>query len=259
MAHSKPHVTWFIATAQFAIMEAARAEERVFVLKRMYEHLDMISYLADGTGLTQKNTLRATIQEMRNVGMIEFTNNKGTYRFLLDPEEAYHKLKKLSERKISRGERKLGALFKWAGISFQREKRFPDMILKGKLRFDFFFELGLSPFNAEFNGNHHMFAIPFHGGIPAMLETMYRDRAKRNYCRRKGITQVIVWWHRDFRSETTKAFRAIRDVMIDALKTAPADRLSEVHCHLINLDNRITQLEGLADSRALNRMLLPYY
>ena len=259
MAHDKIHVTWFIAAAQFAVLEAGKNDERVFYLQNMYRHVDMIVYLTDSNGDSPENTLRATIQMLRNIGLIEFTNNKGTYRFLLDPEEAYHKLKKLGEKHISRGERKLGALLRWAGIDFQREKRFPDMLLNGQLRFDTFFTLVLSPFNIEWNGIHHMIAVPYHGGVKTMLDTMNRDRVKRNYCKAKGITQLIIWWHRDFRSESTKTFRAMRDIMIDALKTAPADRLAEVHCHLINLDNRIMQIEALHDSRALNRMLVPYY
>lgn len=101
--------------------------------------------------------------------------------------------------KSSRGEIKICDILDAAGIPYQEEYSFPDLIASsGKpLRFDFavFDDNGDLDFLIEYQGIQHYEPKPKFGGVRGLYQQQYNDKQKRIYCQQHGIKLVAIpYW-----------------------------------------------------------------
>ena len=98
--------------------------------------------------------------------------------------------------KASRGEIKICDILEDAGLPFQEEYSFPDLVSNAGrvLRFDFavFDDNGDIDFLIEYQGEQHYIAKSKFGGPAALRKQQYNDFLKREYCRKHNITLVII-------------------------------------------------------------------
>ena len=101
--------------------------------------------------------------------------------------------------KSSRGEIKICDILDKAGLSYQEEYIFSDLVSSSgrPLRFDFavFDDNGDIDFLIEFQGIQHYEAKSKFGGAQGLYRQKYNDTQKRQYCEKHGITLVsIPYW-----------------------------------------------------------------
>ena len=101
--------------------------------------------------------------------------------------------------RASRGEIKIEEILRSAGLHFQEEYSFEDLVSEtGRpLRFDFaiFDDNGDIDFLIEFQGIQHYEAKDKFGGRPGLAKQQYRDMLKREYCKKHHITLVVIpYW-----------------------------------------------------------------
>ena len=98
--------------------------------------------------------------------------------------------------KSSRGEIKICGILDMAGLPYQEEYSFPDLISSSgrPLRFDFavFDDCGDLDFLIEFQGIQHYVAKSKFGGASGLAKQRYNDNLKRQYCRAHGYTLVEI-------------------------------------------------------------------
>lgn len=98
--------------------------------------------------------------------------------------------------KASRGEIKICDILTEAGLSFTEEYSFPDLVSNSKtpLRFDFcvFSDDGEIDFLIEYQGVQHYQPKSKFGGIAGLRKQQYNDMLKREYCKKHGITLVLI-------------------------------------------------------------------
>lgn len=96
----------------------------------------------------------------------------------------------------STGEVKIYDILDSAGLPFEEEYEFPDLISSsGKhLRFDFavFDDMGDLDFLIEFQGKQHYTKIAKFGGAKGLHRQQYNDLEKRKYCQKNNIKLVII-------------------------------------------------------------------
>ena len=94
---------------------------------------------------------------------------------------------------ISKGEMKIADILYNAGISFEREKIFPDCY-RGSYRFDFW--LPTYQICLEIQGEQHYTPSKyFYSSKKEFLQAQERDRRKINYCLAKGYKiYCIPFW-----------------------------------------------------------------
>lgn len=101
--------------------------------------------------------------------------------------------------KASRGEIKICDILTEAGLDFQEEYSFPDLIAMSghPLRFDFavFDDNGDIDFLIEFQGIQHYEAKSKFGGVAGLRKQQYHDMQKRVYCKEHGIKLILIpYW-----------------------------------------------------------------
>ena len=182
--------TWSYMTLKTMIMVADPVTKEV-ALKDIYAHSKSMGKAVGSIGKTQEATIRERLQDLRNIGLVEFLANEG--------KRGYYRLKpftmpaeSLFKKRQSRGECLVAMILEEYGISYQREKIFPDLKDKGYLRFDFYFELEGRGFVIEFDGAQHQKAIPHFGGEVAFQITQRHDAMKNDYGRSKDITVIRI-------------------------------------------------------------------
>ena len=88
--------------------------------------------------------------------------------------------------KSSRGEIKICGILDMAGLPYQEEYSFPDLISSSgrPLRFDFavFDDNGDIDFLIEYQGIQHYEAKSKFGGKKGLFQQQYNDAQKRKYC-----------------------------------------------------------------------------
>lgn len=98
--------------------------------------------------------------------------------------------------KASRGEIKIHEILTAAGLPFIEEYSFPDLLSHKNvpLRFDFavFDDNGDIDFLIEFQGIQHYEPKSKFGGIPGLRQQQYYDMLKREYCKKHGITLILI-------------------------------------------------------------------
>ena len=105
--------------------------------------------------------------------------------------------------KASRGEIKIHEILEMAGLPFQEENIFTDLVSSSgrPLRFDFavFDDDGNIDFLIEYQGCQHYEAKSKFGGKKGLYQQQYNDKMKREYCKRHNLTLVIIpYWEEQF-------------------------------------------------------------
>ena len=99
--------------------------------------------------------------------------------------------------RASRGEIKIADVLSEAGMSFQEEYSFPDLVSSSgrPLRFDFaiFDDNGDLDFLIEFQGIQHYEAKSKFGGSSGLRKQQVNDMQKREYCRKHNIRMLIIY------------------------------------------------------------------
>ena len=101
--------------------------------------------------------------------------------------------------KSSRGEIKICDILDAAGLRYQEEYSFPDLVSSSgrPLRFDFAVidDNGDIDFLIEYQGIQHYEAKSKFGGAKGLYQQKYNDTQKRLYCQQHGITLVAIpYW-----------------------------------------------------------------
>ena len=98
--------------------------------------------------------------------------------------------------RASRGQIKIEEILTEAGIDFQEEYIFPDLVsLSGRpLRFDFavFDDEGEIDFLIEYQGIQHYKPKSKFGGVTGLRKQQYNDMKKREYCKKHGYKLIAI-------------------------------------------------------------------
>ena len=94
---------------------------------------------------------------------------------------------KYNNDKDSIGERLVNSFVSGLGYIVEKEKTFPDLVYKGKLRFDTCVDVDGQMILIEFDGPQHFEPIDFFGGEEGLKETKIRDQIKNEYCKKNNI------------------------------------------------------------------------
>ena len=98
--------------------------------------------------------------------------------------------------RASRGEIKIEEILQEAGLDFQEEYSFPDLVSNtGRpLRFDFavFDDDGDIDFLIEYQGIQHYKPKEKFGGMSGLRKQQFNDMKKREYCRKHNTDEYIV-------------------------------------------------------------------
>jgi hypothetical protein len=98
--------------------------------------------------------------------------------------------------RASRGEIKIEDILRTAGMNFQEEYSFPDLISNNgrPLRFDFavFDDDDNLMFLLEYQGIQHYIAKSKFGGVSGLKKQQYNDMQKREYCRKHNIILIAI-------------------------------------------------------------------
>lgn len=98
--------------------------------------------------------------------------------------------------RASRGEIKIEEILEMNGLSFVEEYSFPDLLSPSghPLRFDFAVldDNGDIDFLIEYQGIQHYEPKSKFGGLPGLRKQQYNDMQKREYCKKHGITLVLI-------------------------------------------------------------------
>lgn len=101
--------------------------------------------------------------------------------------------------KSSRAEIKISEILSRAGINFQEQYSFPDLIGQGghALRFDFaiFDDNDELEFLLQYQGIQHYKPKEKFGGMSGLRKQQYYDMQKRQYCKKHGIKLILIpYW-----------------------------------------------------------------
>ena len=99
----------------------------------------------------------------------------------------------------SRGEIKIEEILTAAGLNFQEEYSFPDLVSSSgrPLRFDFcvFEDDGSIDFLIEYQGIQHFEAKSKFGGAKGLYRQKFNDSQKRFYCKTHGYKLIAIpYW-----------------------------------------------------------------
>ena len=98
--------------------------------------------------------------------------------------------------KASRGEIKIHEILQQAGLNFQEEFSFPDLVSSSgrELRFDFavFDDEGDLMFLLEYQGIQHYVPKSIFGGYEGLRKQSYNDMLKREYCKKHNLILIAI-------------------------------------------------------------------
>ena len=98
--------------------------------------------------------------------------------------------------KASRGEIKICEILDQAGITYQEEYSFPDLVSSSgrPLRFDFavFDDENQLMFLLEYQGIQHYIPKSKFGGSNGLRKQQYNDMLKREFCRKHNIILIAI-------------------------------------------------------------------
>lgn len=102
----------------------------------------------------------------------------------------------------SRAEIKIEDILRDAGLNFQEEYSFPDLIGAGghALRFDFavFEDDGELAFLLQYQGIQHYKPKSIFGGMDGLRRQQFYDMQKREYCKKHNIKLVLIpYWEQN--------------------------------------------------------------
>ena len=101
--------------------------------------------------------------------------------------------------RASRAEIKIEEILEKAGLNFQEEYSFPDLIGQNghALRFDFavFDDNDELEFLIQYQGIQHYKSKSIFGGMSGLRKQQYYDMLKRQYCKKHDIKLVLIpYW-----------------------------------------------------------------
>ena len=101
--------------------------------------------------------------------------------------------------RASRGEIKIEEILQQAGLPFEEEYIFPELVSSSgrPLRFDFavFDDDGDIDFLIEYQGIQHYEATSKFGGYTGLRKQQYNDMKKREYCQKHNIKLIAIpYW-----------------------------------------------------------------
>lgn len=101
--------------------------------------------------------------------------------------------------RASRGEIKIEEILQQAGLPFEEEYIFPELVSSSgrPLRFDFavFDDDGDIDFLIEYQGIQHYEAKSKFGGYTGLRKQQYNDMKKREYCQKHNIKLIAIpYW-----------------------------------------------------------------
>ncbi len=185
--------TWELEVFKTIIQETDAKTKKV-TLQQIYTHQDDMVKKLGSIGITPDATIRATLQNLRNFGLLQFLSTEGEsgiYR-LKSANLVPVVLKMLSKRRRSKGEMMIAMILDSLGIKYETEKTFLDLKRKGFLRFDFYFEKDGRGFLIEFDGEQHRKPVEFLGGNTAFIKTVESDKMKNNYAKNKDLILIRI-------------------------------------------------------------------
>lgn len=98
--------------------------------------------------------------------------------------------------RASRGEIKIEQILQEAGLDFQEEYSFPDLLSETghPLRFDFcvFDDEGNIDFLIQYQGIQHYQPKSKFGGWQGLRKQQYNDMKKREYCKQHNLTLIAI-------------------------------------------------------------------
>lgn len=99
----------------------------------------------------------------------------------------------------SRGEIKIFDILTMAGLNFEEEYSFKDLVSTSGfyLRFDFavFDDDGNIDFLIEYQGIQHYEPKSKFGGAAGLIKQQYNDNLKKEYCKKHGYTLITIpYW-----------------------------------------------------------------
>lgn len=191
LEHDKTGKSWLLSTMESCIRQANENDYKLTYRDLKEYQLDTIVKETKTKGKTPGNTLSRNLQELRDLGILEFTDNKGNYKLMAQQMVILAKTSR-DAKKMSKGERLIAGLLNEMQLDFIREKVFADCKSKRLLRFDFYFEKDGRGFCIEFDGEQHRRPIDYFGGEEAFRKTQERDKIKDDYCKKNNITLIRV-------------------------------------------------------------------
>ena len=101
--------------------------------------------------------------------------------------------------RASYGQIKIEDILKQAGLNFEQEYSFKDLISSSghPLRFDFavFDDDGELEFLIQYQGIQHYKPKSVFGGMSGLRKQQYYDMEKREYCKKHGIKLILIpYW-----------------------------------------------------------------
>lgn len=101
--------------------------------------------------------------------------------------------------RASRAQIKIQEILQRAGLNFQEEYSFPDLVGQGghALRFDFavFDDNNQLEFLIEYQGIQHYKPKSIYGGLSGLRKQQYYDMQKREYCKKHNIKLILIpYW-----------------------------------------------------------------
>lgn len=87
----------------------------------------------------------------------------------------------------SLGERLVNAYLTGLGYRIEKQKTFPGLVYKKKLKFDTCIYIDDMPCLIEYDGPQHFQPIKYFGGEEGLTKTQIRDQIKNNYCEQNNI------------------------------------------------------------------------
>lgn len=111
----------------------------------------------------------------------------------------------------SKGEREIARWLESHQICFEREKTFPTLRHKGKLRFDFCISLML--LLIEYDGEQHFAPANLFGGKKEFRQTQLRDQKKNEWAARNGWRLERIRWDEDVDARLQQIFDGFQGVI----------------------------------------------
>ena len=187
-----PASTWKTEVLSL-LVSISRAKGDYFVYSDdIKEFEEVLKKRRNSVGKTVLATSRRALQELRNIGVVTFVDNKGTYRVSGDMDAVLDVMKPKKGR--SSGERTVERILRTEKLEFNIEHKFDDLRGKSKsyLRFDFYLEIKGSRVCIEFDGKQHFESVEFFGGETAYIQGKIRDLTKNKYCEDNNIVLIRI-------------------------------------------------------------------
>ncbi len=171
---------WYNAILK-VIKEIYEVGDTVHRADIVYYHLNKIINLTGSTAQQPEKQVTPNLDKLCNLGYLEKIST-GKYKVI--------KLSAEKSKKGSLGERAVRMVLDEMGITYEEQKKFPDLKDKLPLSYDFFFTLKNKLFLLEFDGAQHFAPVKHWGGPDQFEKQKAHDAQKTNYAAQNGYILV---------------------------------------------------------------------